>query len=114
MTTDNETTVAGEVQTLLIESGFPHCLNIENRFQAMTSLCLHGVLLSRKAELDQFLIGLGPLVECIRKYPNIMEPLFLAGHAKPPTPDDLLSIIEYESVGDEIKEFFTRYVQAEG
>ena len=57
MTTDNETTVAGEVQTLLIESGYPHCLNIENRFQAMTSLCLHGVLLSRKAELDQFLLG---------------------------------------------------------
>ena len=47
MTTDNETTVAGEVQTLLIESGFPHCLNIENRFQAMTSLCLHGVHVKR-------------------------------------------------------------------
>mgnify|MGYP002803387056 FL=1 len=114
MTKDNETTVASEVQTLLIESGFPHCLNMENRFQSMTSLCLHGVILSRKAELDQFLIGLGPVAEFIRKYPNIMEQIFVTGHAQQPTADDFLSLIEYDGVDDEIKEFFIRYLQAEG
>ena len=114
MTKEDETTVAGEVQQLLIESGFPHTLTLENRFQAMMSLCLHGVLLSRKAELDQFLLGLGPLVDSIRKYPDVFEPLFVSSGAKPPTGDDLLSLIDYENVDDEIKQYFIRYVHSEG
>ncbi len=115
MTKEDETTVAGEVQQLLIEFGFPHTLTLENRFQAMMSLCLHGgVLLSRKAELDQFLLGLGPLVDSIRKYPDVFEPLFVSSGAKPPTGDDLLSLIDYENVDDEIKQYFIRYVHSEG
>jgi hypothetical protein len=53
-----------------METGFPHFLTLENRFQAMTSLCLHGILLSRKAELDQFVLGLGPLVDIIKQHPK--------------------------------------------
>lgn len=104
LTKEDETIVAGELQQLLIESGFPHALTFENRFQAMT----------RKAELDQFLIGLGPLVESIRQYPDVMEPLFVAACAKPPTADDLLSLVEFECVDDDLKQYFTRYVRAEG
>jgi hypothetical protein len=114
MTKEDETTIAGQVQQLLIESGFPHTLTLENRFQAMMSLCLHGVLLSCKAELDQFLLGLGPLVDNIRKYPDVFELLFVSSGAKPPTGDDLLSLIDYENVDDEIKQYFIRYVHSEG
>jgi hypothetical protein len=44
--------------TLLVEAGFPYLFTFENRFQAMASLCLHSVWLSRKAELDQLMSGL--------------------------------------------------------
>ena len=108
------TTVAGDVQGLLTEAGFPHLLSFENRFQAMTSLCLHAVFLSRKAELDQFMSGLGPLVNVIHEHPTIAEPLLVAGHGKPPTADDLLSLITYENVDDEHKEFFKQYISTEG
>ena len=45
----------------------------------MTSFCLHGIILSRKAELDQFVSGLGPLVDVIKQHPKKMEPLLVAG-----------------------------------
>ena len=114
MTNENRLTVASEVQPLLIESGFPHSLTVDNRFHAMMSLGLHAVILSRKAELDQFLLGLSPLVESIRKHPDLMEPLFVAGSSKPTTADDLELLIEFDGVDDNIKEYFSRYIRLEG
>ncbi len=89
MIKEDETTVAGEMQQLLIESGFPHPLTLENRFQAMMSLCLHSVVLSHKANK-------------------------VSSGAKPPTGNDLLSLIDYENVDDEIKHHFICYVHSEG
>ncbi|XP_028413666.1 G2/M phase-specific E3 ubiquitin-protein ligase-like [Dendronephthya gigantea] len=103
--------VAGDVQQLLVETGFPHALSLENRFQAMTSLCLHGIILSRKAELDQFVCGMGPLVDIIKKHPKEIEPLFLAGTKKPLSAEEFLSLVEYEDVNDEVKQHFIRYVE---
>ncbi len=96
-----------------METGFPHFLTLENRFQAMTSLCLHGILLSRKAELDQFVLGLGPLVD-IKQHPKKMEPLFLAGSEKLPTAEEFLSLVEYEDVNDSLKQHFIRYTHLPG
>ena len=110
---DNVATVADDLQGLLIEAGFPNVLTYENRFQAIMSLCLHSVLLSRKAELDQFISGLGPLISIVRKHPDLAAPLFLAGSAKPPSAEEVLSIVEYENVDDKYKEFFQNYVKAE-
>ena len=62
MTEDNKNSVIMDVQPLLIESGFPLSLRIENRFQAKTSLVHHAVILSQKVEVDQFREGLGPLL----------------------------------------------------
>lgn len=109
LTEENKEAVASQVQPLLVESGFPHSLTIENHFQAM-SLCLNGVILSRKAELDQFLLGPSPFVDNIGRNPELMEPLFVAGSSKPPTADDLLSLTEFDDVEDCIKEYFTQYI----
>ena len=70
-----------ELQGLLIEAGLPHILTFENRFQAILTLCLHSVILLRKAELDQFISGLDPLINIMCKYPDLAAPLFMAGHA---------------------------------
>ena len=79
----------------------------------MTSLCLHSVFLSRKAELDQFMSGLGPVLDLIRKYPHLGEPLLVAGIAKPPTANEFLEIVEYEDVDDMHVDFFKQYVCTE-
>ena len=114
MTNENRLTVANEVQPLLIESGFPHLLTLNNRVQAMMSLCIHGVILSRKAKLDQFLLGLSPLVESIRKHPDLMEPLFVAGSSKPTTADNLNLLIEFDGIDDNVKYYFAHYIRLEG
>jgi hypothetical protein len=107
---EDVSTFAGEIRSLLVEAGFPYLLTFENRFQAMASLCLHSVLLSRKAELDQFMSGLGPLINLICKHPDQTEPLLVAGQAKSPSAEDLLSLVEYEEVDEVRKDFFKQYV----
>ena len=76
----------------------------------MTSLVFHSVLLSQKAEVDQFIQGLNG----IRNHPEVLEPLFVACASKPPTSEDLFSVLEFDCVDERIKEYFTRYVCAEG
>ena len=105
--------LATELQGLLIEAGFPHILTFENRFEAIMALCLHSVILSRKAELDQFISGLGPLINIVRKHPDLAAPLFVAGCATPPTSEEVLSLVKYEDVDDKHKEFFQKYVREE-
>lgn len=80
----------------------------------MMSLGLHGVILSRKAELHQFLFGLSPVVESIRKHPDLMESLFVAGSSKPTNADHLNLLIEFDGVDDNIKDYFARYIRLEG
>ena len=93
-----------------MEAGFPHILTIENRHH---SLCLHSVFLSRKAELDQFMAGLGPLINLVREHPDQAEPLFVVGYSKSLSADDILSLVEYEDVDTMHKEFFNHYVCTE-
>ena len=69
----------------------------------MTSLCLNGVILSRKAELDQFQLGLSPLVDIIKKI-NSHGAAFVVGRSQPPTAEDLCSLVQFdEFVEDRLK-----------
>ena len=95
---ENISALSNELSTLLVEAGFPHILTIDNRFQAMTSLCLHSVFLSRKAELDQFMSGLGPLIKLVRQHPDQAEPIFVAGYSKTVSAEDILPLVDYEDV----------------
>ncbi|CAB3994643.1 Hypothetical predicted protein [Paramuricea clavata] len=78
------------------------------------SLVLHAVILSRKAEVDQFMEGLGPLLWKIKNHPEKFEPLFVAGACEPPLSEDLFSIVDYDDVDERMKEYFTRYVREAG
>ena len=79
---ENISALSNELSTLLVEAALPHVLTIDNRSQAMTSLCLHSVFLSRKAELDQFMSRLGPLIKLVQQHPDQAEPIFVAGYSK--------------------------------
>jgi hypothetical protein len=98
------------VEPLLIEAGFSHRLSMENFFQAIISLCLHSVLLSRKAELDQFVRGLGPLLTIIKEHPEKAECLLLVGNTNPPTSQELLSVMKFVDVQPNIIELFKQYL----
>ena len=86
------------MSTLLTEASFPSLLTFENHFQAMTSLCLHSVFLSRKAELGQFMAGLGPVLNLICKHLHLAEPILVADKVKPPSAEEFLALVEYEDV----------------
>ena len=104
--------VAEEVKPLLIEARFLIQLTMENFFQAIMSLCLHSVLLSRKAELDQFIAGLGPLHALITKHPTKAECLFVTGNEPPPpSAEELLSLMTFEGVQPSIVDFFNEYLK---
>ncbi|XP_068725046.1 G2/M phase-specific E3 ubiquitin-protein ligase-like [Montipora capricornis] len=77
-TVDNIKEVYSEVQTLLAEAGFPQVLSVSNKLEAITALCVHSVILSRKAELDQFAVGLGPVLGVAMKYPDMMKSVFVS------------------------------------
>jgi hypothetical protein len=80
----------------------------------MTSLSLHSVFLSRKAELDQFFSDLGPIKKLISDHPEKTKPLLLSGYSKPLAAGDVMSLVEFEDVDDIHKEFFNHYVLTEG
>ena len=108
---DNMKDVYSEVQTLLAEAGFPKVLSVSNKLEAITALCVHSVILSRKAELDQFAVGLGlgPVLGLAKKYPDVLKSLFVncsePGSASV-TPAAFKGLLVFEGLQDKVKEFF--------
>ncbi|CAB3995635.1 Hypothetical predicted protein [Paramuricea clavata] len=92
---------------------FDEVFSLLNLIGALSSLFAipASVILSRKAEVDQFMEGLGPLLQRIKNHPEKFEPLFVAGACKPPLSEDLFSIVDYDDVDERMKEYFTRYVR---
>jgi len=72
------------------------------------------VILSRKAELDQFIDGLGPIVNLVGKYPDVMEPAFVEREAKAPTPQEFLNLTVFENVRVELQTFLQQYLENQG
>ncbi len=67
------------MQNLLIDSGYTKVLNMSNKLEAITALCMHSVILSRKGAIDQFAIGLKPLLDLAKKNPKCIKHIFVAG-----------------------------------
>ena len=109
--------VYSEVQTLLAEAGFPQVLSVSNKLEAITALCVHSVILSRKAELDQFAVGLGPVLGVAMKYPDMMKSMFVSCSEPASlsvTPAAFKDLLVFEDVHDKVKEYFLEYIEKEG
>ena len=106
---DNIKKVYSEVQTLLAEAGFPQVLSVSNKLEAITASCVHSVILSRKAELDQFAVGLGPVLVVAMKYPDMMKSMFVScpePASLSVTPAAFKDLLVFEDVQDKVKEYF--------
>ena len=76
------------INNALVETGFTKRLVKANKREAITSIMLNNVILSRKAELDQFSQGLGPVLRekhglivdfqasvCSNLVPRVLSPI---------------------------------------
>lgn len=54
--------------------------------------------------------GLGPLIKLVQQHPDQAEPIFVAGHSKTLSIEDMISLVDYEDVDSMHKEFFNRYI----
>lgn len=87
--TDNDIErVSSDVLSLLVDSGYTKVLNMSNKLEAITALCVHSVILSRKGAIDQFALGLGPLLELAKEHPETIKPIFVASPSSPPLSPD--------------------------
>ncbi|XP_028400610.1 G2/M phase-specific E3 ubiquitin-protein ligase-like [Dendronephthya gigantea] len=74
---DNFENIPDQILDALVETGFTKKITKENKLEAITSIMLNTVILMRKAELDQFGQGLGPILNEAQKHPDVFKPLFV-------------------------------------
>ena len=73
---------------------------------------MHSVILSRKAELDQFAVGLGLVLGVAMKYPDMMKSMFVSCSEPASlsvTPAAFKDLLVFEDVQD--KEYFLQYIE---
>ena len=113
--TDNIERISSEVQNALIDSGYAKVLNMSTKLEAITALCVHSVILSRKAAIDQFAHGLKPLLELAKKNPETMMPVFVPGASTLElNTETFKDLLFYEEVEVKVKNMFLKYIDTEG
>ena len=98
----------------LVETGFTKKLSKENKLQAITSIMLNSVILIRKAEIDQFSHGLGPILNEARMHPDIFKPLFVYVGDVDVTPKKFKSLLLDTNLDEILKGYFYKYIDCLG
>ena len=107
--------VSCEVHEILVESGYTKVLNISNKLDAITTLCVHSVIFSRKAAIDQLAFRLKPILDIAQKYPEQLKVLFVNMEGNNDIDaDKFKSLLEFEDVEPGLKEMFLKYIETEG
>lgn len=76
---------------------------------------MHSVILSRKGALDQFVLGLGPLLEQAKKHPELIKPLLVGSESSEViTPDKFKKLIVFHGVEEKVKGYFLEFIEKEG
>ena len=100
---------------MLVQAGFCKRLNKTNKGGAMMSLMISSIITSRKAELDQFAVGLGPLLKEAKKFPEMCRRLFVYDESmdalSPEMVKDLLYMDQLES---NLREYLEKYIDSKG
>lgn len=103
------------VADCLVDAGFTKALTVENKGEAMMTVMLHCVILSRKAELDQFSDGLGPLLTKIRSNADICKPLLVQSiDDTKVTAEKLKSLLVFEKLTEPLQQFLIDYIEMKG
>ncbi|XP_062499230.1 uncharacterized protein LOC134176580 [Corticium candelabrum] len=102
--------VASSLSEPLAIAGYTHRLTSTNKADAMLKIMLHDVILSRKAEIDQLALGLGPVLELAKANPESMRSLFTATDLKPLTSESFLELCTFQpTVPADLKTLFIQY-----
>ena len=102
------------VQSLLVDSGYTKVLHTANKLEAITALCVHSVILSRKGAIDQFAIGLRPLIELAKENPEFMKQIFVANTSNfRVNAETFKKLLVFEEVDVNIKDMFIKYIETE-
>jgi hypothetical protein len=85
-----------------------------NKLEAITSLCVHSVVVSRKAAVDQLACGLKPLLELSKKDPEMLKPIFVAGASSLELNSATFkSLLHFEDVELNVMNMFLKYIDTE-
>lgn len=107
---DNFENIPDQIIDALVETGFTKKITKENKLEAITSIMLNSVILMRKAELDQFCQGLGPILNEARKHPDVFKPLFVHVGDVDLTPKKFKSLLLDTNLDDTLKGYFYNYI----
>ena len=98
---------------MLVNSGFTKQLLKANKGSAMMSLMIHSLITSRKAELDQFAFGLGPVLKAAQKQPSVCKPLFVFEEGSAMlTPEIFKELLSENDLEDRLKAYFHDYIDS--
>lgn len=115
MTDSDLQQLPSEVLELLADSGFTRVLSLSNKLDAITTLCVHSVIFSRKAAIDQLAFGLKPILDIAQKHSEELKGLFVNdGENNNIDADKFKSLLEFEDVENGLKEMFIKYIESEG
>ena len=99
----------------IIAAGYTHKVTATNKADMVLKILLHEIVLSRKAELDQLSVGLGPLMDLARRDPDKIRPLLTASASTPLTSGLIMNLVTYEStLPPKLKDYFVHYVHHSG
>ena len=115
MTDSDIQQVSCEVREILVESGYTRVLNLSNKLDAITTMCVHSVIFSRNAAIHQLAFGLKPILDIARKYPEELKVLFVNKDGNNDIDaDKFKSLLEFEDVEVGLKDMFLKYIDTEG
>ena len=107
--------VASGLSESLAAAGYTHRLSSANKADAVLKVLLHEVILSRKAELDQLALGLGPLLDVARQHPEFTSSLLTYTATESLTAQGFLDLCTFEStVPAHLHNYFVQYVRNAG
>ena len=78
-------------------------------------MCVHSVIFSQNAAIDQLAFGLKPILDIARKYPEGLKVLFINKEGNNDIDaDKFKSLLEFEDVEVGLKDMFFKYIDTEG
>lgn len=99
----------------MVDAGFCKLLNETNKSSGIMSVIMNSVITSRKAELDQFALGLGPLLTEAKKAADVFRPLFVHDDSMDHLDSDqVMSLMEIGQLEKKLQEYLEMYIGGKG
>lgn len=81
----------------------------------MMSLMISTIITSRKAELDQFAMGLGPVLKEAIKFPEMCKRLLVYDESMDAlTPKMVKNLLHTAQLESNLKEYLEKYIESKG